>query len=212
MIKWSAWLPDILPHLPACHSVLAEHEIKRAAQEFFERSRAWSVTLERVGVGAGQPEIELAADDSGQDIVRVEKAWYDDKVIEPITVEQLDDAFNDDWTLHTGRPTKYVIQSPSVIRLYPSPDIAAASGACFRVSVRPSERSSGVPVDLGSKYRNAIVAGAKARLMMYPEKAWTRLDMAAVEMSVFNAAIDKANIDAARAHGAGRIPSRPRFV
>jgi hypothetical protein len=52
MSLWSAWLPDVVPHLPECPIPVIEHELRRAAQLFFEGSRAWRIYVPAIAVAA----------------------------------------------------------------------------------------------------------------------------------------------------------------
>ncbi len=209
MKAWSYWLPDLMPHVPGCPQVLAEHELRRAAQALLTRSRAWKVTESAlVAVAAGQEEVTVAPSDTTQELVRVESVWYDACALSLTTVAQLDADYGDDWTAHTGTPDRYVQETPGVLRLYPIPMTAATLGLKLRLSVAPGEASTGLPDDIALQFRDAVHVGAKARLMLYPGKPWTNLDMAGVYGQAFTALVDSATIDAARSFGAARISSR----
>lgn len=208
---WSYWYPDLLAHVPGCPIPLAEHELLRAAQAFFKESRAWQDTLPLIPVSAAQAAVTVAFADPGQELVRVEQAFYDGLPIGVTTTEVLDSMFVDDWTLHTGTPSKIYQLTPGVVRLYPIPVADATNGLRLRVSIRPSESATGLADEMAVKYRDEIHMGAKARLMMYPNKPWTNLDMAAVYASSFDGVIGKANLSAARSFAAARKPARPKW-
>lgn len=208
MATWASWLPDVLPHVPGCPVVVVEHELRRSAQEFFRRSRAWRVNLTTIAVPASTAEISCEPQDAAHDLVRVEAVNYDSRQLEPETVENLDRGFSDEWAAQVGPPTHYVQLTPGVLRLYPIPGAAAAVGLKIRASVMPSESATGIPDDLAQKYRDAIHAGAKSRLMLMPGKGWTNLDLAAIYGRSFSDMADAANADAARAFGAAQITTR----
>jgi hypothetical protein len=212
MQLWSSWLPDLLPQLPDCPTILVEHEVRRAAQAFFEKTRAWHVTLAAVPVPAATSEVTIAPTDPEQSLVRVSQIWYDGKRLDPVTGDALAEHFGDDWQAHTGVPTAYTQETPAVIRLYPIPVDAALTGLVARVAVKPSETSTGLPDDLAVKFRDSLVTGAKGRLMMYVEKPWSNPKLGMKHESDFNAAIDKAHADAAVSFGKARIASRPKWV
>jgi hypothetical protein len=208
---WSYWYPDLLTHVPGCPNPLADHELLRAAQAFFKESRSWQDTLPLIPVAVAQASIAITPPDAGQELVRVEQAFYDGLPIGVTTSEVLDSTHADDWTLHTGTPNKIYQLTPGVVRLYPIPVAAATSGLKLRVSLRPSESATGLADEMATKYRDEIHLGAKARLMMYPGKQWTNLDMAAVYSTAFDNVIGRANLSAARSFAAARKPSRPKW-
>lgn len=211
MKLWSAWLPDVLPHVAGCPVPIVEHELRRTSQDFFTRSRAWQVTLAPVAVSAGDDFVIITPTDLEQEMVRIERAWYDGKQLEVYTAEQLDDAFSDDWETHTGSPSAVIQFTPGSLRLYPIPTADAAEGLKARISVRPSEASTGLPDEMYVKYRDAIKFGARGSIQLYPAKQWTNLDQAAVNGNNYNTLTNRAAANAAQSFGGGRISSRKRW-
>lgn len=212
MAAWSAWLPDVLPHVPECPTVIVEHELKRAAQVLLEASRVWRLDLAVQAVAADTATVEpIMADPVEQELVRVEAVEYDGKPLLLTSIETLEDEAGDGWTAHTGVPTRYTLLSPGVVRFYPVPLDDATTGVKFRVSVKPADTATGIPDEIRTKYKETITAGAKARLMIYKDRPWTDYALAGVHGSAFESGIAKATYDAARSFGAGRIPSRPRW-
>lgn len=211
MKLWSAWLPDLLPHVPGCPTVVAEHELRRAAQAFFQQTRAWQVILPAVAVAANQAEVDVTPTDTTLDLVRVQAAAYDGKPLGKQTAEDLDAEFSDDWTAHTGTPGDYIQLTPNVLRLYPVPTVAATTGVKVRAAVAPSHTSTGLPDDLADRFWDEMHAGAKARLMLYPGKPWTNTELAAVYGQAFTNMVATATAAAARAYGQARIPARVKW-
>lgn len=209
-VTWNAMLPDVLPHVRGCSDPLAELEVKRAAQDFFERSRAWQVLLAAVAVSANQKEVTVTPSDSSQALVRVEAAWYDGKEVHPVTPRDLEDD-GTDWQEETGTPERFLRLTPGIIRLWPYSTAAAISGVKTRVSVKPSESATGIPDDLAVKFRDALATGAKALLMLTPEQKFTNLNLGAALHEKFEAMIAQANWEASRAYGGGRVSSRPQW-
>lgn len=206
---WSSWMPDLLPHLPGCPDVLAEYEVRRAAQEFFEKTHAWCVTLDPEGVAAGDQEISLTPN-SGQEIVSVKQVWSGDDELKAETADELSSEFSSNWQLHVGKPVAYVQAMPGVIRLYPIPNEVSAIVA--RVSVKPSESCKGIPGEMATKYRRFITSGAKAKLMLYANQPWTNPELGMKHESDFASAVSKVQYAVATNDLRARIPSRPRWL
>jgi hypothetical protein len=211
MKTWATWYPDLLPHVPGCPQILAEHELKRAAQVLFRRTRAWRVDRAAVAVVAGQESVVIAPTDAGQELVRIEAVWYDGKPLGLVTDEVLDAGYADDWRTHTGTPTDYLQLVPGEIRLHPLPVSDATTGVTARLSVAPSEAATGLPDDLALKFRDEIQVGAKARLMLYPNRPWTNGDLASVYGQAFDNLVGTATAAAARSFAQARIPSRMKW-
>lgn len=211
MQAWASWFPDLLPHVPGCPQVLAEHELRRAAQVLMRRTRAWQVDVPAVAVGAGQDVVTVAPPSADHELVRVEAAWYDGRPLEPTTAEALDALYADDWRAHTGTPSKYIQMVPGEIRLYPVPVADAVTGLSVRLSVAPSETAAGLPDDIALRFRDDVQVGAKARLMLYPGRPWTNPELAAVYGQAFDSLVGTATATAARSYSRARIPSRMKW-
>ena len=209
MTALSSFLPDLLPHLPACPVITAVHELRRAAQVFFERTRAWKITLDAETVSPGESEVSIDVDGAECELVRVEQVWLGGKLLEPTTGDLLSDRLGSGWQTHSGDPVAYIQDTPGVVRLYPA---AAAGGAVVsRVSVKPSELAKSIPDELVVKYRDDLIAGAKSRLMQYAGQPWSNPSYGEKYEAAFATAIDRANLSAATAQGKTRIAARPKF-
>lgn len=211
MMLWSAWLPDILPHVPECPVIIAEHEVKRVAQSLCEKTRAWLVTPAAMPVIAAQAEVTIVLG-ANQDLVRIEKAWYDGVPMEVKTITEMDDEYADDWTTHTGTPSIAVQNSPGIIRLFPVPTAAAVTGLKVRASIKPGDAATGIDSEYAVILRETIKVGAKGALMLYPNKPWTNMELGAAYTGAFGAMGNSLAVQAATGFGRGRISSKPVWM
>jgi hypothetical protein len=212
MKAWSNWFTDLLPQLPGCPDPQIEHELLRASQEFFARSRAWQVIQAAVPITANQTTLDIIPTDAGQELVRVEGAWLDGTRLKVYGVGDMDHAFTDDWQTHTGATSTLVQITPGTVLMYPIPIAASSTGLKLRLSVKPSETATGLPDDQFVKYRDPLAAGARARLMLQDGKKWSNPNLGALNAAVFDAAVNAAGIAAARSFSTGRIAARPKFA
>jgi hypothetical protein len=70
---WSAFLPDVLQHVPGCPDPVAEHALLRAAQEFFETTRIWKLWLPDMLTVADETDYLLFLEPKSE-LVRLEQA------------------------------------------------------------------------------------------------------------------------------------------
>jgi hypothetical protein len=208
---WDAWLPDVLPHAAGCPSVLARHEIKRAAQAFFRDSFAWRAVLDAISVDIGEPEMRVFPDASGTEIVRIEQAALGQSELKPLFIDAVAESFGADWSTQTGTPEAITAVTPNTIRLVPYPIEPQADRLTLTVSLAPSDAATGIPDELYARYREAIAGGAKSRLMLISGQPWANVDMGASLSARFEADISAARTDAARAHSRATPRSRPSF-
>lgn len=206
MVLWPSWQLDILPHVPQCPVPLIEHELKRAAQVFFQESRAWQEQLTPITIFAGFSEVTIPMNGTDQELVRVESARWNGKPIEPRAADDMDQSYTDDWRDHSGPPEAFIQITPGVMTLYPVP--TEAGTLSLRVSVRPSESATGIPDDLAARFRDQLAMGAKARLMLYQGKPWSAPDMGLALSGAFASSIEKAASAMARSYSNGRVKSR----
>ena len=211
MQPWSAWSPDVLPHVIGCPNIVAESEIRRAAQDFFQRTRAYQVYV-TMPVVAGQAFVEPIPTETDLNMIRVENASYDGERLAPINKASLDADQNlKDWSTRTGTPRNRLQLTPGVIRLYPIPEVDAVTGVIVRLSVAPTNTSSGISDEMYYQYLDEIKCGALSRLMMYPEARWRNPELAVFYETKFNTAIDTVHHQVARAFSNGRIAARPKW-
>lgn len=206
MTTWDAWLPDVLPHVRGCPRLVAEHEIRRAAQLLLERSRAWIVRTPEIAVVAAAPDVTLNLGDATRDLVRIERAWFDGLPLTPRAVGELADMVGMDWRDQSGTPDSIVQVSPGAVRLYPTPVADGTFDA--ECSVKPGESATGVPDDIAAAHRMIIATGAKGALMLMPRVEWQDLKLGAALLQGFENAINAAVVGVASGHGrAARRPS-----
>jgi hypothetical protein len=209
--KWSDFYNDLVPSLPGVGLPLLEHELRRAAQDFFSGSRAWRIVLDPIGTEAGVFEYQMMADDRGQDVVRIEAAAYLSGGLDVLTLPDVVTRYGADWWNASGSPAAVTQLRPGYISLCPTPDAAVADALVLTVSVRPSDTSTGIDDDLAIKFRSALIDGAKGRLMLMPKKPWTDFQLGSVLSARFGDKVDDARSKAERAYGRGRVRSRPQW-
>ena len=205
---WESFLPDLLPHLSGCPIPVVVHELRRAAQDFLEKTRAWVIWLPAISVAAGTDEIALLDGESECALVKVHEVRLDGRALMAATSQSLSEN-SSYWHEGSGTPKAFLFDSPGVLRLYPIPDEAAVLNV--RASVKPGDMATSIQESIAAKYRDALVNGALARLMCYPNKAWTNLDLAAMCDSKFIKATEKANYAASISSGTSRIEAKHRW-
>lgn len=205
----STYLREVEPHVPGCPVFTVELEILRAAQKLFRESFAWQETLADIPVSAAQQIVLVTPVSAGAELARIEECWFDGRRLDVRTVEQMNSSGSQDWRSHTGAPSAAIQTSPTEVTLYPIP-LAAGSLRVF-ASLSPSDVATELPTELGRRYRDVIVAGAKAALMMYPEKPWTNPGAGAMAQVMFDQGVGSAHHDVVTGFGRGRITARKKW-
>jgi hypothetical protein len=204
MAEWSRYLPDLLPHVGGCADPVAEQELKRAAAEFFRRTRGWRRWLSPLTLQASVRTYDLVLP-AGAMVVRLEKATLDGSPIEIRSYQSFaaDPGGADEQGAGVASSDRV---SVTLAQFYP-----AGAELQVEVSLTCSDSSTGLDDELFEQHRDAIVAGAKGRLMLMPEKPFTNLELGSVARSTFEVAIGSEGIDAYRGHTNNTPRQRPKW-
>lgn len=211
MTPWTALLPRVMPHVIGCPEPLAIDELRRAAQRFYRQTRAIRSDSAPVAVAAQQAEVPVAPTDPDQRLAGIESAWYDELELSPVTEHELDNTYGRDWVDRTGRPSCYYMPRRGVLRLFPTPDVAAATGLRVRAWFYPADSAAGLDDDEMDANGDAFVDGALSRLMIIPGRPWTDMNLATARGSAFNKAVEDEGARATRSNVGARIYSRVRW-
>jgi hypothetical protein len=193
MKLWSAWYPDILLHVPGCANPSIDRELRRAAIEFFRRTRVWSSWLEAVTAFGGSIEYDIDIP-IGSDVVRVEKATVDGQPFPVLSFRAADR----DWTRHALPENGVLSLDRMTFRLGGA--LLADQVIQIQVTLAPSQTSVGIEDEFFNQHMDDICKGAKAGIMMIPGFPFSNPNAAMLYRSEFNQAIDSKTVDAWRGH------------
>lgn len=200
MATWESFFDDVMPEVPGALAPVVSHQIKRAAQELFMRSKVWKVDV-TIAAQEGVPNYALTpgAGLSAGDVISAQALDLH------LTDEDMEAAYGYDWRQATGPAVAVFQTSPGSVRLYPAPSDDGQT-IVLSVSVYPSDEATGIPDDLADRYRDGIASGALARLMLSAKKPYSDPNLGALHQAKFEGAVGKAIED--RASGFGRARSR----
>jgi hypothetical protein len=182
--KYVDLLPNVLPELPGCSGPLAEQYIRTAVITLCRRTKVWKVDADPVSIVAGTATYDLDAD-IGTAIIEIQTMRLDGADLEPA-----DDAY----VLDIGDPTAYMQRTPETFTLLPSPTRDGV--VTMTLSVAPSRASSSFPSWIAERYYDAIVAEAKATLMLMPGTTWYSPQQGTYYRSIFDQEAAVAKSDA----------------
>lgn len=204
MIAWSAFYPFVIPELPGAPSPLVDFWLIQVAREFCERSRAWVETTPPVDAVQGQSAYSPTPP-SETEIVQIVAVNYLGKPLNPKLPGELQKDYGN-WQAKLGTPASFTSNGLGQALLVPVPDQSNAGAIVMNVAVKPTDTASGVADWVFSRWRNALAAGAKAKLMAMADKPWAQPDRVPLYQAMFEAAI----ADAVVAARDGFVLARPR--
>lgn len=204
MASWSSLIPDVVPFVPGCPDPMIEQEIRSAAIEFFQRTRAWVEWLEpfQSQPGAIDYDLDLPA---ASEVVRIERATRDGRPLDVVGFRTLmaDPSLAESYgpmALTSSDRVTVTLSQPSGI----------GSRIQVQVSLMPTRTASGVGDTLMSKHRDAIAEGAKYRLMRMPGPM-NQPASAEDARQLFERAVAACSVDAWRSHTNATPRSTPKW-
>lgn len=179
MKPWSDFYDLTMPDLPGCPFAAVDNALRQSAIAFCEQSLAWQAVHPEVSLLAGVSEYAFAPP-TGAVVHAISHAALDGEEIE--THAGQSNITRKNWQSRMGTP-KYVLGGAASLTLVPKPD--AAGKLAMIVALKPSPASTGIDNAQFSEYREAIVHGALARLMLSPKKPYSDAPLAAYHEQQF---------------------------
>lgn len=209
MIPFTNWLPDVLPEAPNCPRVTAINAIRQAVITFCQHSRFWRHDMDPMTTVAGVRLYELDTPVQTR-VVAVRALQLDSQPLTEFNVDALDKE-DAGWRSRQGLPARYSFQDPMTVLLDTIPLAAGVLSATL--ALKPEQSAAGCDDILYEEYRDAIAAGALARLLMMPGKPWTDPNVASLKQTVFMSHADAAKVRADQAFASrARRRVRPHYL
>lgn len=217
MASVDVFLSRLMPSVIGCPDALARQAILDSAIEFCEETQVIQVISEPQDVTAevGVYDLDLPA---GQGVVTTLKVWYGTTLLGPTPIAQVNNilayvgsAGNQSPVL--GTPTSFFEFSPTVIGLYPIPDVSGVGMFSARVATKPLRTATVLDDILYQDWVEAIVAGARQRIHAMPEQFFSSDAKAAQALAQFRSLVNRAKSAGARGRVASSLYVNPiRFA
>lgn len=192
MKLWSEFYNDLLPDVPGCPLVAMDHALRQSAIQFCVQSLAWryehpviAVHVATDGYLYSPPEQAL--------VYAVLYAEFNEEEINVSTRQDNIRILN--WRHQSGKP-QYILGGSTSLTLVPNPDIEGTLN--MTVALKPDDRATGIDDTIFVEFRDPIVHGAKARLMLSPRKPYTNAELGTMHMHEFTVKTGAAGVRAAR--------------
>ncbi|WP_315128118.1 hypothetical protein [Comamonas antarctica] len=183
MREWADFFPDVLPGIaPGTPEPTVVHQLRRAAQAFCTRTRAWRATLEPILTEEGRAAYDMPLPEQTR-LVRIESA--DLQGHGPLTL----------W--RPGRGSGLYLMTPDARTVELSRPPASGVALVLEVTLKPADAAGGIDPDVFDQYSEVIARGALARLR--GDEALQRS---------FESSCDDINVAVWR----GRTAARPRVL
>ena len=186
MREWADFFPDVLPAVElGTPEPTVVHQLRRAAQDFCYRTRAWRATLEPITTEEGRSTYDIPLPVQAA-LVRVEGADLQGHGCIAL------------W--RPGHGSGQYLMTPDARKVALRCPVAPELALVLDVTLKPSDASMGIDDAVFDQYSEAIALGTVARL---------RGD--SVLRSEFIARCETINVEVWRGHAAVRPRVRPYF-
>jgi hypothetical protein len=196
MKTWADFYDFCHADVPGVSTFAAERELRRAAQEFFEKTKCWKAELAPVYLF---PKVEL----------------YDLEVPKGATIvkilEAKDDAGND-VNLLTQGDGRAGLLFVSQLQFEAVPIPTSRMIVKMRAVLMPDHAAAGIEDGLFNQYAEVIARGAKARLYAQPQKTYTDDGRAESLQRQFELAIAREKVAAAKGFSNAALRTKPQFL
>ena len=190
MASFESLVKDVLPYVPGCPDSLIQTNIRSAAIELCEKSKAFTFDLDPITTISGEYEYEFDQP-SGTEVHQILWATYDGHDLDPISPRSLELNYPD-WRDKTGTPTVYLQKTVNTFWLVPVPN--DGKELLINVALKPTRTTNNIDTEFSNTYRDGIIYGTIFRLLRIPQKEWTDPIASADYFNLFQAEISDAEL------------------
>lgn len=203
MTSYDDFLPYVLQDVPGCPEIAAVHAIRNTVIDFCEKSLVLQADLDPVSLVAGTADYDLEPP-AGTLVTQIIKLYYRNQELAPAARDEIERAayFNPAAINADERadPRTWSQKDQRTFSVFPIPKNAEKDAITIRVSLKPTRSSSSCDSVLFEDYAEYIGAGAKARLMLTPNKAYTNPNLVVTQNQLYMQGVNMARQRASRNH------------
>lgn len=197
-----AFMPFVLPFTPGCPWELAEHHVRQACIEWFQRTLCWRVKTSTPTLdGIRSYTIPAPA---GGTTAKLLAGWVNSCQVRVLNID-------------TGAATPVSSATVAVwtedrksFIVNPAP--AAGGTVELQLAVKPSQQAGAIPESHFEQYAEHIAQGALARILKMSGKKWTDLRGAADAQDAFDHEIGRVSALVARGFGRSDFSVQPQWM
>ena len=198
-----------VPELPGAPDSIIVNALNDASTKLCRESGCWNTWVD-VPLISGQSEYAITPPETYSRVFTIRKALFNGREFRPTPADQLV-AVNPAMFEQTGTPTTYWISSINNISVLPIPSQTDEGRTIkLRVTWTPTSRSSTFDSELMERYMDALVSGAKSKLMRQPGQTWSNPQLSAYYEQQQVIEVGKARIDQMHDMTVGSLKTTPR--
>lgn len=198
MKLWTDFYDNYLRDLRGCTSFAAANELRRATQEFCDRTKVWRVSLDATTTNAKEDTYDFEIEEEML-LVKVMSAKLDEQDLKILLPD-------DD--IRTGGALLVLDHTQFLLTTQP----AARQKVYIKAIMKPSELATGVEDYIYDQYAEKIAYGAKARLQSLADRPYSHPALAQENQERFETAIANVIMRTAKANSSAPLRTKANFM
>lgn len=195
--------------LPGVMDVIIVQAMAATAMDFCERTRVWDEIQDPVMLIDGVNQYDMEGP-TGARVLTIANVWAADRELVPVTMADLMRVLPNWQTAQASQPQYYnAARDRTAITVYPTPMSAQKAPLTFKAQYAPKRTATTLPDFLGDDHHDALVAGAKARLMVQVNVPWSSPSAGMLHQQAYEQAVAQARIDQLHEQVPASIRVRP---
>lgn len=203
MVSYDDFLPYVLPDVPGCAEIVAVQQIKNTVIDFCEKSCVVQVDLDPVTLLAGESTYDLEPP-TNRLVTKVMRLFYKNKELPPVGADYIGSAsfYNPDAIDGDAQsnPIGWSQKDTTTFTVFPPPKDRENGAITIRAAIKPTRAATSCDDIVFEDYVEYIAAGAKARLMIVPNKAYTNPNLVVTQNQFYMQGVNVARQRATRGH------------
>jgi len=195
MATLTGLLPQVLPECPGVPRPVALNAVRNAAREFCERSLYWQADhapITTVTDESGTGEYTLTMPTGAQLVSVLDPIHHNNYPVYQKTERWLEEN-QVTWRTKVGDQANWWhYAGVNIVRLVPYPTTAQTNSLLISMALKPDTTSDELDDRTNNDWYEHIASGAKARLMLMPNKQWSDEKLAEINLAIFNQGISDA--------------------
>ncbi|CDS48914.1 hypothetical protein [Polaromonas sp. CG9_12] len=195
--------------LPGVMDAIVVQAIAATAGDFCTRAQVWDELQDPVALvdGVGSYDVDAPSDAR---VLAVLGAWTPSNELVPVTLARLA-YLMPDWQTRQGSVPLYFNAARELgsITVYPRPANALGTLLTLKVRYAPKRTATTLPDFLADKYEDALLHGAKARLMGQVNVPWSAPSVGLIHSQAYEAALAQATVDQLHEYVQSTLRVRP---
>lgn len=189
---------DLLNHirleLPGVMDLIISQAIVNTAMDFCTRTLVWDEIQNSVKLIDGRSQYDMEAYGDAR-VLTIAQVWVGQSELRPITLRELPGYLANWQTAEAPVPSFYnAARDWKAITVYPTPRDVNGARLTMRAQYAPKVTATTLPDFLAERYLDALLSGARARLMSQAGVPWENQPLAGHHRQLYESALLDARI------------------